>query len=136
VTPFSFKTKVVDTDSKQPVGFLLVRGREDGSWSVNLHHWEKASAGCDTPDACFPAAQLVLAEWWLETERRHKDGLEVIMSWPEYRPGHRPGWKDRELSKATRAHRWAAAAVLQVQKNIKETMLKAGWPAESASESS
>lgn len=128
MTPFSFSTKVVDADSKASVGFLLVRGRADGSWGVNLHHWEKASAGCDTPEALFPAVRLVLAEWWLETEKRHKEGLAVIMSWPEHRNGHRLGWKAKELTKANLAHRRAAAAVLKVQNTIKEKMLAAGWP--------
>ena len=128
MTPFTYSTKVIDTDSKDPIGFLSVRGRADGSWSINLHHWSKNSAGCDTPEACYPALLVIMAEWWLETEKRHEEGLAVIMSWPIKRPGYRPGWRGRELSKANHAHRIAAASVLKVQSTIKGIMAEAGWP--------
>lgn len=130
MTPFVYKTPVIDMDSKNTEGFFLVKGREDGSWSVHLHHWEKASAGCDTPEACYPAAVQVLVEWWIQLERNHGQGLAVIHSWPENRPGHRPGWKTRELKKADRCFRRTAAAWGTVKKQLHDLMQAHGWPVE------
>lgn len=130
MTPFLYKTKIIDMDAKDSMGFLLVRGREDGSWSVHLHHWGIDNRGCDTPEACYPAAIHTLAAWWAETEARHEDGVRAIMSWPDRRPGYRPGWRVRELNAAHMAIKRTAAAWMAVKNQLKDTMAAAGWPTE------
>jgi len=128
MTPFLYKTKVVDMDSGDGQGFFLVRGREDGSWSIHLHHWDRSSAGCDTPEACYPAALQILAEWWVKLEAAHERGVEAINSWPDRRPGYRPGWKKRELAEASRSLRRTAAAWVTVQAQLKTMMETHQWP--------
>lgn len=128
MSPFIYKTKIIDIDAKDSLGFLMVRGRDDGSWSVHLHHWEKDSASCDTPEACWPALMDILAQWWLEMEKRHQDGINAIMSWPDRRPGYRPGWRVREVNAAHFALKKTAAAWVTVKNQIHQTMTDAGWP--------
>lgn len=130
MTPFLYKTKVVDSSSKEDMGFLMVRGREDGSWSVHFHCWDNSSAGCDTPEACYPAALHMMADWWQELEARHADGLRAILSWPDARPGYRPGWKRKEIAACSHAKKLSAAAWVTVRDQIKKTMADAGWPTE------
>lgn len=130
MTPFLYRTKVVDAISREGQGFLMVRGREDGSWSINFHHWDRNSASCDTPEACYPAVLLMMTEWWQELEARHVDGLRAILSWPDDRAGHRPGWKRKEISKAAFAKKQSAAAWVSVRDQIKKDMAAAGWPTE------
>lgn len=128
MTPFIYKTKIIDMDAGDSIGFLMIRGREDGSWSVHLHHWQKESAGCDVPEACWPAALDTIAQWWVELERRHQEGVKAILSWPDRRPGYRPGWRAKEMNAAHQALKKTAAAWVAVKDQIKKTMTEAGWP--------
>lgn len=126
--PFIYKTKITDIDNGKNTGFFMVRGREDGSWSVHLHHWEKASSGCDTPEACYPAAMDTLDNWMAETVKRHKEGLAIILSWPESRPGYRQGWKSKELRKAGTHMARTIKAVEVVRRQVRDLMAQAEWP--------
>ena len=132
MTPFIYKTEVIDLDAKDKIGFLLVKGREDGSWSLNLHHWTQESSGCDTPGACWPAVLDTLAQWWTTTEARHNEGVRALLSWPDRRPGYRPGWRVREMNAAHQAFKKTAAAWVTVRDQIKKTMQDAGWPTDAA----
>lgn len=130
MTPFSHSTKVINIGSKQSEGFLLIRGREDGSWAINLHHREKASAGCDMPEACYPALLEVLKDWEKETDEIHARSIEIIKSWPEHRNGYRLGWKSKELRLAEEQRMKSKASMIKVMEHIKTIMNQAGWPTE------